>query len=289
MSLHLEPAWKCSFPELVQVLNQAYSGYFVPIQFSPAGLAKVVRVHGIDLDTSQVVYRNGVAVGVALLAHRGWTTRLAAMGIGPEARHTGIGQWLLDKVLTAGRQRGDRVFTLEVIEANKPAIRLYEKAGFTVHRRLLGYLGSSPRGDASPDVEAVDVREFARVLMQEGPADLPWQVSGETVAQLGPPACGFRLGDAFAAIEDQAAQVELLGLVVLSQARRQGQATRLLRALFSKYPDKDWKVAARFPEETSLGLFTKLGFVRNQICQYQMLLSLAEAEPKCRLSEPASR
>jgi ribosomal protein S18 acetylase RimI-like enzyme len=243
--------------------------------FTPATLARAVRVHGTDLHTSQVVYQSGVAAGIALLAHRGWTTRLAAMGIVPEFRHTGIGQWLLDKILAAGRQRGDRVWTLEVIEDNTPALRLYEKVGFTACRRLLGYHCGNPQGGPSPAVEEVDVREVAQVLLQVGPPDLPWQVSGETVAQLGPPARGFRLGDAWAVIEPQETRVELLALVVPPRARRQGAATRLLKALFSHYPGTSWRVAARFPEETPPGLFTKLGFVQDTIQQKEMFLRLA--------------
>src|SRR4051794_27022782 len=99
MSLHLEPAMNCSFVALADLLNMAYAGYFVPVSFSPAALARTVRVHGIDLGTSRVAYHKDVAVGVALLAHRGWTTRLAAMGIVPESRTTGVGRWLLDEIL----------------------------------------------------------------------------------------------------------------------------------------------------------------------------------------------
>jgi ribosomal protein S18 acetylase RimI-like enzyme len=274
MSLRLEPAWNRSFAELADLLNKAYTGYFVPLSFTPAGLAKTLRVHGIDLNTSQVVYQDDVPRGVALLAHRGWTTRLAAMGIVPELRHAGIGQWLLEKILATGRQRGDRRFTLEVIEDNASAIRVYEKAGFTALRRLVGYQCGDPRGEASPAVEEVDVREVARTLLQVGPPDLPWQVSGETLAQLGPPACGFRLQDAFAVIEPHDGQVELMSLVVLPRARRQGAATRLLRALFSKYPGTPWKMSARFPEDPALTLLNKIGFVRLEISQWQMLLEL---------------
>jgi ribosomal protein S18 acetylase RimI-like enzyme len=278
MSLHLEPAWKYPFADLAELLNRAYSGYFVPISFTPAALARTVRVHGIDLHTSQVVFHDDVAAGVALLAHRGWTTRLAAMGVVPEFRYRGIGKWLLDSLLDAGRCRGDRAFTLEVIESNAPALRLYRKAGFTARRRLLGYLCDSPRGEPAEGVEEVDVREVARVLLDEGPPDLPWQVSGETVGQLGPPARGFRLGDAVAVVEQHATVVELMCLVVSRRARRQGSATRLLRALFSRYPGAGWLVAARFPEEVPARLFTRLGFVQEPISQQQMVLDLVEVQ-----------
>src|SRR5262245_30936015 len=102
MGLHLEPAWTSPLPELADLFNRAYAGYFVPISLTPPALARMVRVHGVDLDTSRVVYRDGVAVGVALLAHRGWTTRLAATGVAPESRGRGVGRWLLGEVLAAG-------------------------------------------------------------------------------------------------------------------------------------------------------------------------------------------
>jgi GNAT superfamily N-acetyltransferase len=274
MTVRLEPAWSCSVPQLAEVLTRAYSGYFVPIRFTASGLATTVRVHSIDLDTSQVVYQDDVAIGAVLLAHRGCTTRVAAMGIVPEFRHAGVGQRVLGQILNARRQRGDRRFTLEVIEANAPAIRVYEKAGFRFHRYLVGHQCGDPQGEPSAAVEEVDIEEAARILIQVGPPDLPWQVSGEALAQLGPPACGFRLHDAFAVIEPREHEVELLSLVVLPPARRQGRATRLLKALFAKYPATPWKIPPRFPAGPSAGLLMRLGFVPLEIRQWQMVLSL---------------
>jgi ribosomal protein S18 acetylase RimI-like enzyme len=247
----------------------------VPIAFTPAVLARGVRVHGLDLGTSRVVYRDDVPIGIALLAHRGWTTRLAAMGIAAASRHAGTGQWLLERILAEGRQRGDRRFVLEVITDNRPAFRVYEKAGFAIQRRLLGYQGRDLAGASAQGVEEVDVLDVARLVVQEGMPDLPWQVSGETVAQLGPPAVAFRLGDAFAVLEPQETQVELLGLVVRPQARRRGEATRLLRALIALHAGKSWKIAARVPEEIPPSLFTRLGFVPEPLSQWQMVLNLA--------------
>ena len=277
MNLQLEPALKYSMIELSDLFNNSYAGYVVPVSFTPSILAKGFRLHGIDLGTSQIVVEDGKGVGIALLAHRGWTTRLAAMAIVPEFRHKGIGRWLMETILQQGHQRGDRVWTLEVIEENKSALQLYQRAGFKAHRRLIGFQCDNPQGKTCASLEEVDVREVAQILLQYGTDDLPWQVSGETLSQLGPPACGFRLSEAFAAIEKQDNRIELLSVVVLPQTRRQGQATRLLKGLFSKYPNCHWRIPARFPEEIAPGLFENLGFERDRISQQQMFLTVEKA------------
>ena len=68
-----------------------------------------------------------------------------------------------------------------------------------------------------------------------------------------------------------------MALVVPPRARRQGAATRLLRALFASYSGTRWKVPARFPEEVPARLFTRLGFVQDTISQQQMVLDLSKA------------
>jgi ribosomal protein S18 acetylase RimI-like enzyme len=259
---------------LTELLNQAYAGYLVPIRFTPVAVSRTLGIHGIDLDSSRVACCGSAAIGIGLLSHRGWTTRLAAMGIVPEFRHAGVGRWLLDRLLAEGRQHGDRRITLEVIEDNTPAVRLYESAGFTARRRLLGYIGDHVSAAASDPPEEVDVPEVAREVVRWGLPDLPWQVSGETLAHHSLPVVGFRLGDAFAVIEPKETRVELLSLIVRPEARRRGAATRLLRALFAHYPGKDWRIAPRLPEEIPASLFTRLGFVPDRISQKQMFMKL---------------
>ena len=41
----------------------------------------MVRKDGIDLAISRVLFTDDEPVGIALIARRGWTSRLAAMGI----------------------------------------------------------------------------------------------------------------------------------------------------------------------------------------------------------------
>jgi ribosomal protein S18 acetylase RimI-like enzyme len=97
----------------------------------------------VDLELSRVILHAARPVGVALLARRGWTSRLAAMSILPDARGRGIGAVCVRQLLDEAKTRGDQSMTLEVIEQNEPAVRLYEKCGFAKMRRLLGFSGHS--------------------------------------------------------------------------------------------------------------------------------------------------
>jgi [ribosomal protein S18]-alanine N-acetyltransferase len=54
------------------------------------------------------------------------------LAVHPEARNQGLGHLLLREALAAAHRLGIRRATLEVRRSNTPALRLYERAGFTV-------------------------------------------------------------------------------------------------------------------------------------------------------------
>jgi len=152
---------------------------------------------------------------------------------------------------------------------------LYEKCGFTTLRRLVGYIGQPKVAETDIVIEQADIREVARALIAHGPNDLPWQISGETLAQAGPPAVGYKSETSYLALSDPtAATIRVLAILTLPNARRQGNATSLLRAAIAHHPDKTWRIAPHFPEEIG-GLFEKVGLTRDKLSQWQMSVSLA--------------
>lgn len=165
---------------------------------------------------------------------------------------------------------------LEVIEQNEAAVKLYEAVGFRQQRRLVGYSAPQPKGVVDPHLEAVDISEVARHLITYGPSDLPWQISGETLAQIALPNQGYRLGPAYAAISNPAhAPISLRALVVPEKAQPQMWATRLLQAMIAQHPNQPWRIPTLFPEELIRGLFEGLGFEREPLTQWQMRLELS--------------
>ena len=277
MNLDLASVLDYGLDRTVALLNRGFADYVVPIELDAAELTHMVAQDGIDVSSSRVVVRDGQAAGIALIARRGWTARLAAMALVPEARGAGIGSWLMERLIDEARARGERAMTLEVIEQNEPAVHLYAKCGFCTMRRLVGYVASPPHdsGAASDSVQAalveIDVCELARQVSACGLPDLPWQVSGASLAQMGPPNVAYQLDDALVLLSDpEASQIAIRALLVAPQARRQGQAARLLRALLARHPRKTWRVPALCPEEAG-GPFEKAGFERTSLSQLQMI------------------
>ncbi|MBX3737217.1 MAG: GNAT family N-acetyltransferase [Candidatus Didemnitutus sp.] len=267
----LEPA--------AQVLARGFSDYFVPIPATPAMLLGMVRGDSVDLTVSRVAVRDGQPVGAALIARRGWTSRLAGMAIVPEARRTGVGRALMDQLLAEARARGERAMVLEVIEQNAPAVQLYEACSFKKIRRLTGHAGrpETPQTDAAATaaLEEIDPRALASLVAEHGLPDLPWQISAETIAQATSPALAFRLGPSALLLSSPAAETVALRAIVTERAHRgRGHSLALLRAVMTKFPGKEWRASAIFPEEMG-ETFTAAGLTRTPLSQWQMTRPLA--------------
>lgn len=59
--------------------------------------------------------------------------------VSPAHKRQGIGQKLLEALLTLAKEQGARIFHLEVRVSNRPAISLYEKFGFVQIDRRKNY------------------------------------------------------------------------------------------------------------------------------------------------------
>lgn len=277
MSISFRPALAYNFSELAGFMNRGFTGYFVPMQFTPELLARMVRLDGVDLDLSQVMILDEQPIGIALIARRGWSSRLAAMGIAPEGRGQGIGRQAMEHLIAEARKRNDRTFVLEVIEQNTSAVRLYQRVGFQTVRRLVGLTAQAAHAPASAQQpEEIDIRTVAQMVTRFGLSDLPWQFSGETLSQFAPPARGYRLGQAYALISDPSQErIDIRSVVVEPEARRTGQASQLLAGLFQLFPNKTWGISAIMPEELAFPALERAGFVRNELTQLQMSLDLS--------------
>ncbi len=270
------PASNYPLPDLAEFLNRGFEAYFVPIQFNTNAFLGLLRKDGIDLITSRVLLVDGQPCGIALIARRGWTSRLAAMGIAQESRGKGAGSWFMEALTREARQRGDREMTLEVIEQNEPAVKLYRKSGFQIIRRLVGYIhrNRDAKKNETGDLHKIDLREMGRLVSLYGLPDLPWQLSGESIAQINPPACAYRKGPAYLAISNPGAeQVAVWSVLVEPDARGHGLGTEMLKSAIAHHTGKTWHAPAIFPEEFGR-VFEQAGFEREDLSQWQMSLKL---------------
>ncbi len=155
--MNIVPAESFSDAELAALFTRGYEGYFVPVQVDEAVMRYMIDSWDIDLARSRVAPDDGLC-NLAVRGDRGWIGGIAVV---PTARRRGIGRALMEAVLEVAPP----TVTLEVIEQNEPAIRLYEDLGFERTRVLeVWSVQETPLVEARPTgPEPV------------GGADLPWQ------------------------------------------------------------------------------------------------------------------
>jgi ribosomal protein S18 acetylase RimI-like enzyme len=271
MKLELHSVLEHGIARSLEVLNLGFSDYLVPIRLDLVQFHEMLRSNNIDVNLSQVVFKDATPVGVALIARRGWSCRLAGMCIIPQARGQKVGLWMMEQLIEHAITREDKRMELEVIAQNEPAVKLYQKVGFTKIRELLGFKMKSPKGETG-DLQEIDIRYLASLVSNFGLPKLPWQVSGESLATIGPPHRAYRLNSAFVAISNpEADQVLLHSILTMPDSRGQGQASFLMRVLSAQFPQKTWVVRAIFPGEMK-NFFESLGFERQELSQFQMEL-----------------
>lgn len=276
MNLDTRPASDLPTPDLVQLLNLSFEGYVVPVHFEHSLVMTMLRKDNVDLEASRILLADGQPSGIALIARRGWSSRLAVMGLAKEMRGKKAGSWLMENLIREARERGDHRMTLEVIEQNEAGVRLYKRHGFQVIRRLVSFVHQDAKQAAKNGLQELDLREIGRLVSLYGLPDLPWQLSGETIALLTPPARAYRTNDGacIAISNPKAEHVVIWSLLVEPDARGKGLAVELLKTVIANHPGRTWHVPAILPEELGY-VYERAGFRREELSQFHMELSLS--------------
>jgi len=274
MKLELKPASDYPLPDLTYLLNLSFENYLVPVTFNLIQFLTMLRKDSVDLSASRVLIANDQPAGLALIARRGWTSRLAAMGVVQSMRGKGAASWFMHKLIQDGRDRKDHDMVLEVIEQNEHAVRLYKKCGFQTIRRLVGLIRKDAKESLNGSMEEINLREAGKLIAQSGLPDLPWQLAGETIAHMNPPARAFRKGEGLIVTSDPNAEhVVIWSILVEPEARGNHLGVDLLKSVIANHAGKTWHVPAIFPEEFGR-IFERAGFEREELSQWQMRLEL---------------
>ena len=274
--MNLQPASEFPLAQLADLMTRSFEGYFVPININESALLTMLKRDSIDLTISKVITNENKNIGIALIARRGWTSRLAAMGILVETRNQSWGSQTMHKLIEEAQERQDKEMILEVIEQNTAGVKLYEKVGFKKVRRLVGYKLENPQFESDEELQEIDIRELARLVTYHGLKDLPWQLSGTTIMQHTPPSRAFKLNDAYCLISNpDVNDIVIWSVLVKSRSRGAGLSNVLIKTLFKKYQNKIWHVPVIFPEEMSF-IFEQVDMQRENISQWQMSLTVPQ-------------
>lgn len=91
--------------------------------------------------TALVETENGTVRGFIIMTYRKGSRigRVETIDVDPRFQNVGVGISLLTAAEEDMKQRGMKFAQLEVSEGNEPAINLYQKAGYTIKQRLVGF------------------------------------------------------------------------------------------------------------------------------------------------------
>ena len=223
-----------SIADITSAFNEAFRGYFIPLEFTDQAMAAKIKSEGIQLDCSVGAFQNGKLVAFILhgldVINGVPTIYNAGTGVLPAFRGKGLTKSLYQYAIPLLGKQGFHHHVLEVIEQNVPAIKIYEHIGFHKVRKLNAYKGSI----AAKTVTDCDVKEVESVpktmqsLFEMTPA---WQNSVTSIDRdwKNHQIVGGFIGDELVAIGAFVASTGRVKLCfVLTEHRRKGIGTALL-------------------------------------------------------------
>lgn len=125
--------------QLAGMHNTSFSGYFFPMAMTAEMSADFWRLNQIDSMRCVVMHNeDGAFVGLARMGTRGTRGWCGGFGIAPEFRGSGASRLLATEMVRVARDAGLTTLQLEVLTQNIRALKLYQRAGFTITRQLFG-------------------------------------------------------------------------------------------------------------------------------------------------------
>ena len=131
-----------SWSGIHRAMQAAFADYALDMSYMTEDYLRCrSRKNGVDLALSPGLFADGELVGFTLVGVGPWKGgRLAAFDAGTGLvsawRGKGYASALFDHTLPLLRGRGVETFVLDVLQENAPAIRAYEKSGFSIVREL---------------------------------------------------------------------------------------------------------------------------------------------------------
>jgi ribosomal protein S18 acetylase RimI-like enzyme len=247
LSVEVRPLRPEDVDWLADLHNAAFADYPVPAVLDASALGFYLDETSVDPALSRVALVDGRPASFCLGAVRDSHASIRGEGTAPAFRRSGLGTRVLEETLEALRGAGASQVTLEVLDGNDAAVRLYRRSGFEQRRRLLGYSMQRParrglRSRVAGRLTDAEVGTALARLAAWGWNDPPWQLEPASLSHL--PALEIE-GEAVAFGKRRGDRFWLYALSVAPARRRRGVARRVCSLL----PATWIGVPALIPEE----------------------------------------
>lgn len=124
-----------------QTFMTAFADYYQDIShITEAYFTNRATKNGVDYKTSAGVFYQGEMVGFTVVGldrfNGSYSAYDAFTGITEPHRNQGLAKGMFEFIVPKLKAKGVETFYLEVLQENEPAVRAYQKAGFTITREL---------------------------------------------------------------------------------------------------------------------------------------------------------
>ena len=280
MTFEIIPAYDVPLAEQANIFSRAFTGYVGgSFEMDAAGLARFILHQGADLTYSYFVRTTAGLAGFAYINRTGNISRVAGMGVVPDARRGGVARRLLAHLLEEARTRGDQAMMLEVIEQNPAAHRLYSQQGFRETGHLLSWRRkvNTPTSESVEPLEEISLTRATQIPSTLEYPDLPWPVTRHAIAKSAAKHA-FRRGQALLVMGDPELSPVRVHALSCSDRMDWEALRETLSAVLQRYPGREFFTPAVFPEQFGQEVFQPLGFAREPLSQFLMRYDLHAAK-----------
>lgn len=272
MKFEILPAHDLALKEQAQIFNRAFAGYLAGwTDIDAAGLARLICAQGIDICHSRFVRADGAITGFGYINRTGNVSRLAGMGVVPEARRTGAAASLLSQLLNEARSRTDAAMVLECFEQNLSGLALYRRNGFCELTRLFGWrrVAQNVEMPIEGRLDEISLLAASQIRSSKEFPEIPWQISCHAVAKLAG-AHAYQLDNACTVITNPDVTPIRIHAVPGYDGANETSGRSVLAAVLRKFPESEFFAREIFPEEFGPKVFKPLGFKREPLNQILM-------------------
>jgi ribosomal protein S18 acetylase RimI-like enzyme len=161
--------------ELVEVQNDIFSDYIIPLKSTRQFFLDFQRSVGGSLSNVLVAMKDGEIIGYANPVIDGREAWIGGLGVARRFRGQGFGTHLMEAAEGFCRDRGVETVLLEVIEGNDRARRLYERLGYSATRKYVSAEGRPARFEWYGEMPKPAALQQIIPLHEEAYRDTCWQ------------------------------------------------------------------------------------------------------------------
>lgn len=262
---------------LLDVLNDAFSDYLIPLHHTEKSLAQMFRQRSF-CPVSTIIAKEGERpVSFWFIGRRGDWAFLVASGTRPDWRRQGLNDRIARRVFSHLKGQGVSTLSLEVFRENDAAVALYQKLGFVTTRKLDLYEISSDTTAPSAGIDVVTWPDVLTTFRRHRDWEPSWLYEDTSLDAIQEDLDGYCVrseGHITGALAMIRSSNTVAQIAVQPEFRRQGIGSRLMQRALSKAPGKVMKVINIDASDDGFRKFLAPCDAREVKGQYEMAVSI---------------